>query len=305
MKSLIFRVLLCLLVAPAFGESDAIPARVIGDSVNLRTGPSRHAEIIGQLPRDFEVRVVLTDGEWSAISPPEGTGGWISRDFLRDGIVTGNRVNVRGGPSVAHAVLLTLDDGVKVSPLEEREDWVKISLPDAARLWLNSRYLSTGSGTAAIEAGKGSPAVTVLPPQREPARELEARTPPAPVSSSPVIRPPVPEPVALPPAPEPVTRPPPPEPVARSPVQVPPPGELRSYTGIIRELQQPFSLADREYRYELAADRLDPRAVAFLTGGTVDLAGYRFRPVRIWAETIEVRTGRPALLEVKGVGFLW
>ena len=287
MKSLVFCVLICLLVHPAFGEIDTIPARVTGDSVNLRTGPSRQAEIIGQLPRDTEVRIILTDGEWSAIIPPEGTGGWISRDFLRDGTVTGNRVNVRGGPSVAHAVLLTLDDGAKVSLLEEREGWAKIALPDTARLWLSSDYLSTGSGLAAAEAGEGAAGEIVVPPPGEPAREVAGRPAPPPVPSAPD------------------TRSPAPEPVTRRPAPVSPPGELRSYTGIIRELKQPFSLADREYKYELAASRLDTRAAAFLAGGPVDLAGYRFRPVRIWAETVEARPGHPALLEVKGVGFLW
>jgi len=265
-------------LSSAFGGADAIPARVTGDSVNLRTGPSRRADILGQLAIDTEVRVVLTDGEWSAILPPDGIGGWISRDYLAEGVVTADRVNVRAGPSVAYGILLTLDEGTEVSVLEEGEGWAKIALPDTARLWLNSRYLSTGPAPPAMEAVAVPQPVRPLDPERPaPAADLPSRTP-LPVESKPAPR-----------SVGPVSR----------------PGELRSYTGIIRDLEQPFFLADREYEYELAADRHAERPIAFLAGDTVDLSGYRFRPVRVWAETVEARPGHPALLEVKGVGFIW
>ncbi len=274
------------LSAAAFGETGGIPARVTGSNVNLRTGPSRRADIVGQLPRGTEVLVVLADGEWSSIVPPEGTAGWVSRSYLEDGFVTGSRVNLRAGPSVAYASLMTLEEGAEVSVLEERDGWVKIELPDPVRLWVSSRYLSADPDPVSLPpAPDGPPAEIVREPVSPPAREPRRPEEPA--------------------APVEVSRPAGPEPAARPPAAVPPAPGPRSYTGYIRELEQPFSLAGREYEYELTSSRHDDRAAAFLTGETVDLSAYRHRKVRIWAETIEARPGHPALLEVRGAGFLW
>lgn len=279
----------------ALGETGGIPARVTGSNVNLRTGPSRRAEIVGQLPRGTEVLVVLTDGEWSSIVPPEGTAGWISRSYLEDGVVTGSRVNLRAGPSVAYASLMMLGEGAEVAVIEERDGWARIKLPDTARLWMSSRYLSADPEPVFPRPAPAEPPVEVArdpvsPPVAEPRR---AEEPAAPVEVSgpagPEVRP-------LPTKPEPPDRPPAPVPPAPGP---------RSYTGFIRELEQPFSLAGREYEYELAESRHAERAVAFLTGETVDLSAYRHRKIRLWAETIEARPGHPALLEVRGAGFLW
>ncbi len=275
----IFPLLAWVLFAfPVLGGADTIPARVTGNNVNLRIGPSRHAEIVGQLPEGAEVRVVLTDGEWSAILPPAGTAGWIARSYLGDGGVTGNRVNLRAGPSVAYVSLMMLEEGAEVTVLEEVDGWAKIELPESVRLWMNSRYLSSGGDPVSPVFPIAPPPATaraaVPPPIEAPARRAESRTPEVPV------------------------------PAARS-AAVPSSAGPRSYTGFIRELEQPLSLADREYGYELAESRHAGRPIAFLTGETIDLSSYLFRRVRLWAETIESRPGHPALLEVKGVGFLW
>ncbi len=253
MKTTLICAGILLLFLTGRGEATTIPARVTGDNVNLRTGPTRRAEILGQLPAGTEVRVALTDREWSAIIPPEGIGGWICRDYLEDGMVTARRVNVRSGPSVSYPVLLKLEEGAKVSVLEKRDRWAKVAFPGDFRLWVSSRYLSSA----------------VAVPAREPGSSVTAGT------------------------------------ISRSSPPVPPPGELRSYTGIVRELAEPFFRAGREYGFELVSARHTSEAIAYLAGDTVDLAGYRYRPVRIWAETVESPAGRPALLEVKGAGFIW
>ena len=292
---LIFLFASLFLSGAAFGETGGIPVRVTGSNVNLRTGPSRHADIVGQLPRGTEVLVVLTDGEWSGIVPPEGTAGWISRDYLEDGVVTASRVNLRAGPSVAYSSLMRLGEGATVSVIEERDGWARVELPDTVRLWMSSRYLSAVSET---DAPRPSPADRpariarrpVTPPVDDPPK-VEEPAPPAEV-----IRPAAPE--VRPPAAE-------PEPPARPPAAVPPDPGPRSYTGFIRELERPFSRGGREYGYELAESRHAARPAAFLTGETVDLSAYRHRKVRLWAETVEARPGHPALLEVRGAGFLW
>lgn len=283
------------LVAAASGETGGLPARVSGSNVNLRTGPSRRADIVGQLPRGTEVLVVLTDGEWSSIVPPEGTAGWVSRSYLEDGVVTGSRINLRAGPSVAYASLMTLDEGAEVSVIEERDGWAKIELPDTVRLWMSSRYLSAVPETVSPLPSPAAPRARIARPPASPP-VAEPRRPEEPAAAVETSRPAAPE-----------VRPPPTEPEspARPPLAVPPAPGPRSYTGYVRELERPFSRDGREYEYELASSRHAARADAFLTGETVDLSAYRHRKVRIWAETIESRPGHPALLEVRGAGFLW
>ncbi len=270
-----------LLLGSAFEDTVTIPAQVIGEGVNLRTGPSRNSDILGQLPQGLVVRMLLTDGEWSAIVPPPGTGGWVFRSYLKDGVVVGDRVNLRAGPSVAYASLIKLEEGEKVAVIEEGGEWTKIELPETLRLWVNARYLSTGSESPLASPPRDAVEEEIVWKSDPPSVEI----PPPPATPGSVV------------------------PLSPPEVQSPSAARLtpgpRSYTGIIRKLEQSFTLDGREYGYELAADRNDAIPSAFLTGQTVDLADYRFRPVRIWAETIEIRPGQPALLEVKGVGIRW
>lgn len=291
-----------LLFPSAFGEVSTLPATVTGDNVNLRVSPSRRSEIVGQLQRGEEVRILLTDGEWYAIVPPPGISAWVSADYLHDGVVTGSRVNVRSGPGVSYGRLTFLRRGMSVPVLEEREGWAKIELPATGRLWVSARYISQAGEDAASGQGPERSGEVVIP---ENLRESRGEASKFFEEVSVVSRETIPGTVGA-------VSPPPPVPrrthIPISPVRVESAissSTVRSYTGFIRKLDLPFTTANREYTFELLKTRYDTTAIGFLTGETIDLNRYQSRKVRLWVVILEKKGGHPALMEVKGAGLLW
>lgn len=289
----------CLLpvVFPALAEVTSVPGVVTGNHVNMRVSPALRSEVIGQLERGQEVRILLTDGEWCAIIPPTEMSAWISAQYIKDGLVTGSRVNVRSGPGISYGRLTYLRKGTVVTVLEEKEGWVKIKLPGTGRLWVSARFIDQSQiGTSSDkvppqETGRAGRVVSFPGVQDDSSpggRESTVITvfTSSPSSSTPPVR------------------------SITSPGTIPsvrsvPSVLAKSYSGYIENLAQPFSTADREYAYKLLKNRFDSRPLAFLNGDTIDLKKYSSRKVRLWAIMIEKKANQPALMEVKGVGFLW
>ena len=291
-------ILACLLpvALPVSGEVSSVPGMVTGNNVNLRVSPSRKSEIVGQMQRGRLVQVLLTDGDWCAIVPPPGIPAWVSAQYVKEGVVTVSRVNVRSGPGVSYGRLTYLRKGDVVSVLEKKDCWVRIELPPTGRLWVSACYIGAPGESEAGPEEPSPPKVAVsrdIPaaPAVETSRREKERIP---VSQTAIAESPGrPRFTTLP-----ASRP------AR--VDIPDPSPLaRSYTGFIQALDQPFTTAGREYAYQLLKSRYDETVVGFLTGDTIDLKKFQSRKVRIWAVVLEKMSGHPALMEIKGAGFLW
>ncbi len=290
---------LCLLpvVSPAFAEVTSAPGTVVGDNVNMRVSPGLRSEVVGQLERGEEVRVLLTDGEWCAIIPPGEMFGWVSSQYITDGRVAGSRVNVRSGPGVSYGRLTYLRKGIEVDVLEEKEGWVKINLPKTGRLWVSARFID--------QSPDDPPPLEKSFPASDQKQERLSSPDNKEILSAESAEPEVITVV------EPFSSPLPPQDIPGSPSRtVPSDGSVRSplarsYSGYIEKLDQPFSTADREYAYELRKERFDSNPIAFLTGDSIDLKNFSSRKVRLWAVVIEKKERSPDLMEVKGVGMLW
>ena len=283
---------------PVFAEVDSAPGTVTGDNVNMRVSPSLRSEVVGQLERGQEVRILLTDGEWCAIIPPMKMSAWVSKQYVKDGLVTGRRVNVRSGPGISYGRLTYLRQGTAVTVLEEKGGWVKIDLPDTGRLWVSSRYIDHTTIGTAPESGETVRVVSSSGVQDDSSPESREVI---------VITVPNPIPVSSPPPARSVTSS---RPGPSSSLTIASPRSVRSalarsYSGYIEKLGQPFSTADHEYAYKLLKNRFDSRPLAFLSGDTIDLKKYLSRKVRLWAIIVENRDDHPDLMEVKGVGMLW
>lgn len=279
-----------------------VPGVVTGDNVNVRAGPSLRAEIVGQVHRGDRVEVLFQDGDWCAILPPPGSTGWISAGFLgSDGAVT-SPVNVRGGPSVSHARLSRLEAGQVPEIVERREEWIQITLPADARLWVSAGFVELGRPVERVSP-RVAPAVT---------REEPSPSPPPPVVATPSpplpppLPPPTPSPVDVGPTPLPAIPPPPPKvsPVAL-PAATPPPVEAAVLTGVVLRVPRPYHAAGREVAHVLVRD--DPRAatVAHLASTDVDIDRFHRRRVRLWGVEIGRAADGIPLIETKGVQRDW
>ncbi len=290
---------------PVFAEVTSVPGIVTGDNVNMRISPGLRSEVVGQLERGQKVRILLTDGEWCAIIPPMKIFAWVSEQYVKDGLVTGRRVNVRSGPGISYGRLTFLREGTALTVLEKKGGWVKITLPDTGRLWVSSRYIDQtpigtvpGSGETVKVVSSSGVQDSLSPGKRE--MIVITVSTPIPVPSPPPAR------IVTSSRPEPPTA----RPESSSSQTISSPRSTRSavaksYSGYIEKLGQPVSDADREYAYKLLKKRFDSRPIAFLSGDTIDLKKYLSRKVRLWAIVIEKRDNQPDLMDVKGVGMLW
>lgn len=57
---------------------------VTGDGVNVRVEPDTSAEVLGQLNRGYQVRIVEEREGWVRIKPLPGAIGWVSADFVKE-----------------------------------------------------------------------------------------------------------------------------------------------------------------------------------------------------------------------------
>ncbi len=56
--------------------------KVLKDKVNVRLRPDRSAPILGQVDKGAVVDVYRSTGDWIKIVPPEGTTGWVNKNFI-------------------------------------------------------------------------------------------------------------------------------------------------------------------------------------------------------------------------------
>jgi len=139
-------------------------AQIIGDNINLRSGPGTNYYLCGKLNKADVVKVVQQKYGWSCVVPPEGTFSWISKQYIEVdptnpsvGIVSGDNVRVRAGsadnnPLHSDQVQGMLDKGDRVRLMgEEQSDYYKIYPPSFAYLWVSTQYTKP-LGSAVEEA---------------------------------------------------------------------------------------------------------------------------------------------------------
>jgi len=276
MRALGLLLLILGICPPAFAEL----AGVVGDSVNIRVGPSERSEVVGTLRAGDRVTVADWQGEWAKIVPPEGMSAFVFSEYLRAGEVVGERVNYRTGPGLSYARLGQLARGEKISPLEVRGEWTSFPLPASVRFWVASAYLDPAPLDLPAPAGTFSFREEAVIPAWDPA---PAATPVSPL--------PEPSPVAVFSSP------------ARSPGSPVSPIVVKR-EGYIRPLPAPEQIAGRLVKYRLFRSRPESGPLGWLCGENIELSRYLDRKVRIYA--IEIPAAAPApLYEVKGIQVLW
>jgi uncharacterized protein YgiM (DUF1202 family) len=139
-------------------QTPAFPyvAQVIGDKVQVRSGPGANYYVCGQLNKNDIVRVVSQKTGWNCIMPPAGSFSWVAKQYVElnktnpaESAITTDSVNVRAGntdgsPYHSSTVQGTFNKGDKVALTgEERDDYYKIAPPPFAYFWVSSELLKT------------------------------------------------------------------------------------------------------------------------------------------------------------------
>jgi len=139
--------LVCIL-QPAFcAEQDSFTGIITADSVNVRSGPSQHFEIVIQLDKDQLVLAQAQEQDWIKIKLPRNSRAYVHRQYVDSvsglkGQITANRVNVRAGQGTKYNVLGQLNEEDAVEIISLSGDWYEIyPLNDSCAAWVHKQYV--------------------------------------------------------------------------------------------------------------------------------------------------------------------
>lgn len=189
--------------------ASASRVRVAGDRVNLRPRPEETVEVVGQVMAGQELTAPDgIQGEWVRVVPPDEVSLWIYGELVRDGRVTVDKAQVRGGPGLQYKNVGMLARGAAVEVRGQLGEWLKIRPPEGTSLWVSAAYVELLDAPPEAAAA----AVAAIDPA-DPALETDVAPPPAAVSHVP---PTIPASPANPPPPPELPAPADLEPVVRS-----------------------------------------------------------------------------------------
>ncbi len=153
--------------------NEVAKAKVTGDRVSLRAKPDINSEFIDYVMRGEELEFLGESNGWVAVQAPGSLDFWVSGQYVQNGEVQPEKLNVRSGPSPNYSVVCVVSKGDLVGLRGEANEWLKIAPPVGSRVWISAEYIEI------VEPPKPEP---VVEPEPEPA---------------PVVAEPEPEPVAV------------------------------------------------------------------------------------------------------------
>ncbi|MCX7010394.1 MAG: SH3 domain-containing protein, partial [Kiritimatiellaeota bacterium] len=103
-------------------EPTLTPVVVKGARVNLRAKPDKDAEPVGKAAEGSVLQAKSIREEWVELVPPESVELWVHRDFVKDQVVTAEKLYIRTGRSINHAVVGT------IAPTPAASVWVSRKL---------------------------------------------------------------------------------------------------------------------------------------------------------------------------------
>ena len=165
---------------------------IIGEDINVRSGPSTNHYRCGTVSSPQRLIVVDDKFNFSKIVPPAGYFSWISVDYVKKdsndatlGVVSNDNVRVWAGSSMVLPVHSTqmqikLNTGDPVKLMGEVKDgYYKIVPPAGAYLWVNTKWtkhigMLKDFDPKTLQKIEDAPKVT-LPPVKDPAQELKEK----------------------------------------------------------------------------------------------------------------------------------
>lgn len=121
---------------------------VKGRKVRLRVNPDIESRVVRELSKGDLVVILGEKGDFYAVEPPIGTKAYIFRTFVLDGVIEGNRVNVRLEPSIDAPIISHLNSGDKISYTVStlNNKWYEIDPPADTRFYVAKEYIEYRGG---------------------------------------------------------------------------------------------------------------------------------------------------------------
>lgn len=137
MKKTIFALVFVSVFSAAAMELTNLQVRVVADNVNLRVRPDAGTEVVAQVQEGQLLFAVRVQGDWLGILAPTNAGLWLKKQFVKDGVVTGDKIRLRSGPGISYRDVGTVIKGAVLTELESHGEWVKVAAPEDFILWVN------------------------------------------------------------------------------------------------------------------------------------------------------------------------
>lgn len=158
-KWVVVAVGICLFSLPARSEKERPPVQgdrlpivsVLGDNVNLRARPTLASETVGQVSRPEKLAAKSFIDEWVEVEPPSSVDLWVLGDYVRNGVIDGDNVNVRAGAGINFNIVGQLDSGAEVTVRGELGQWVSIKPPDGSSLWIHASLVELAPARQPVE----------------------------------------------------------------------------------------------------------------------------------------------------------
>ena len=139
---------------------------VTADGINFRSGPSTDDAIIGELSKDDALAIISVADGWCQVAW-NGQEGYVSGLYvavdgipLKDpkGVITGNYVNVRSGPSTDTSILTKVSTGVTVELVSLSDNWYAVRY-NGMDGYICADYVRLYTGSASGGSAVGSDVV--------------------------------------------------------------------------------------------------------------------------------------------------
>jgi uncharacterized protein YgiM (DUF1202 family) len=117
---------LIMLTVPGWASTASIGKA----NVNVRSKPSRKAEVLFQAHLGYPVKVQKTKGKWVQIKDWQDNVGWVYKPLINKKIHTAvvlpEKVNIRKGPGRKYGVVGRAESGEVYKIFGEKRGWVKV-----------------------------------------------------------------------------------------------------------------------------------------------------------------------------------
>lgn len=133
-----------VVAAPAIeAPFSAFTGKVKGKKVRMRVSPDLESRVVKELSKSDFLSVVGQKGDFYAVQPPPGLKAYVFRSFVLDGVVEGNRVNVRLEPSLEAPVIAHLNSGYRIKGVISslNNKWYEISPPADAHFFVAKDFV--------------------------------------------------------------------------------------------------------------------------------------------------------------------
>lgn len=149
MRKILISLLLFLVISGITTSALAAMVSVVGDNVNLRSGPGTKYSVKWKYGSGFPLRVLKEQGSWVQVEDFEGDSGWLYKKLTsKTGhmIVKVNKnqnkkINIRSGPGTKYNIVGKAYYGVVFKTIKQESAWAKVRHDSGLEGWVKRSLL--------------------------------------------------------------------------------------------------------------------------------------------------------------------